>query len=53
MADKPDLRLPQDLALALIRYLGTRPYAEVHQLVHAIQRLEEVRPVTEGEDPEE
>ena len=32
-----ELTLPIELANAVFQYLGTRPYAEVHQLIAALQ----------------
>jgi len=37
-----DLRLPQDKALALVQYLVSQPFGEVHQLVALLHQLEEV-----------
>ena len=36
--------LPEEVGQAVVRYLATRPYGEVFELVQAIQKLEPVPP---------
>ena len=46
-----NLQLPIEIANQLLGYLGTRPYQEVFQLVHAIQeaaKLQEPPKVENG-----
>ena len=35
---KPDLNVPFELGEAILQYLGTKPYAEVHQMVAGLAR---------------
>lgn len=36
--------IPQDLAQAILDYLASRPYREVHELIVRLQRLERLAP---------
>ena len=35
---KPDLTVPYELGEAILQYLGTKPYVEVHQFVAGLMR---------------
>lgn len=35
---KPDLMVPFELGEAILQYLGTKPYAEVHQYIAGLMR---------------
>lgn len=45
----PDLRLPVELGQRVLDYLAQRPYAEVYQLILALQQLEPLEQPAEDE----
>lgn len=40
MTNKKELLIPLELAEAIANYLAQRPYAEVYQLIAALQQLQ-------------
>lgn len=52
--DEKNFSMPLNLINGILQYLGTKPYAEVYQLVQSIQeaaapQLQEQKPEAEGE----
>jgi hypothetical protein len=45
MEPTTEFKINQELAQALLNYLQTRPYAEVHGLIAALLRLEPLGPL--------
>lgn len=42
-------KLPEQVRQVIVNYLGSKPYAEVYQIIHALSQLEK----TEEEPPVE
>ena len=45
--------IPRELAQALLNYLASKPYAETHQLIGALQGMKEIKPKVETPEPDE
>lgn len=43
-------KIKEEVAHALLNYLITRPYAEVHELVKALQSIEPIKEMTENKN---